>query len=503
MKFLFSILLFFFGYHILEAKRLQTVYLPMDDGVRLHTEIVFPKKKNTTMSTILVRSPYGYFDLEKYEDLYSRFGFVCVGQDWRGTGKSEGHFSLFQTEGKDGKTTYDWIRQQEWSNGKIFTFGASADGMASMLLAKENVSLAGQFILVSTGISYENFYPGGVYRYGLIEKWLRDTLHPEDLNTTLDTIQKHTTYDEWWKQIDIRDSYSFIRYPTTFYAGWYDIFTMGNIVTFEGYQKQSSLPHQHYLIIDPCGHCQEAASYFPDNLIEGRTGIEIMLNLYQFGVIQQLHRNIKSITFYVMTHNDTKEGDIGNFFVSMEDWPKYKETRFFLQGSDLVVEKPTKSSFQSFIHNPNNPSPTIGGNNYELPCGPLDQSSLLERSDVLVFTSKPMTKPFIITGPMFLFCSVKSNSSSFHITVRLTDYYKNESRLIMDGIQLMNSSHGVVNLWNTSYVFNPGHQIQILVSGSNYPRFNVSMEYSSIEINSASHLFLPEVNFLLPEVNLL
>jgi predicted acyl esterase len=491
MKFLFFTFFFFVSGF---SKRIRELFLVMDDGVHLHTEIVFPRNIESKMSSVLVRSPYGYFDLEIYADLYSTFGLVCIGQDWRGTGKSEGHFSVFQTEGNDGKKTVEWIKQQDWSNGKVFTFGASADGMASILLARENVSLSGQFILVSTGIGYENFYPGGVFRGGLINKWLKDTVREEDLNMSLTTIQNHSTYDDWWANIDIRNHYSLIHYPTTFYAGWYDIFTMGSIVTFDGYQKYSSLPNRHYIVIDPCGHCQDAAKYFPKNLIEGRTGIEIALNLYQFGITKKLRRDLNFITYYLMTHNDTKEGDVGNYFISVNEWPSYEDTKLFFYNTTLSFEKPITETFQTFQHQYENPCPTIGGNNYELPCGPLDQSPLLKRKDVLVFTSKPMKEPFIITGPIFVNVKAYSNTSSFHISARLTDYYKNESRLIIDSILEMNSTFGTINLWNTSYVFNPDHQIQIIISGSNYPRFTTFKENCKIKISSHSYLSLPKCN---------
>ena len=493
MKFLFFLCVLCILFQFTDTKKIQFVNLPMEDGVHLHTEVVFPKNVQDTMSAVLVRSPYGYFDLEKYADLYSLFGFVCVTQDWRGTGKSEGHFSLFQQEGQDGKKTLEWIQEQTWSNGKVFTFGASADGMASILLAKENVSLAGQFILVSTGIGYEMFYPGGVYRNGLIEKWLRDTLREDDVENALETIRNHTTYDEWWRQIDMRDAYSSVQYPTTFYAGWYDIFTMGSIVTFEGYQKQSGMPNKHYIVIDPCGHCQDAAAYFPNNLIKGRTWIELTLNLYQFGVLEQLPRNIQPITFYVMSHNDTKEGDVGNFFVSVKEWPQYTNTQFFLENHQLSLKKSKVETYQTIFHNPHKPCPTIGGNNYEIPCGPLNQSVLFERDDVVVFTTEPLSEPFFITGPVSVQVKVKSNTSSFHVNARLSDYYKYESRLIMDGIQQMNGTEGLIQLWNTSYVFNQGHQIQLIIAGSNYPRFNVSKDFAKIEISSESFVMLPKI----------
>ena len=67
-----------------------------------------------------------------------------------------------------------------------------------------------------------------------------------------------------------------------------------------------------------------------------------------------------------------------------------------------------------------------------------------------------------------------------------------------------------ISLWNTSYVFNKGHQIRVAISSSNYPRFNNNPnDYSSAAANHtgipanntvwaggdvASHLELPVVS---------
>lgn len=47
----------------------------------------------------------------------------------RGTEKSQGNFSMWQSDANDREDLGNWIAAQEWSNGKIMTFGASADGI--------------------------------------------------------------------------------------------------------------------------------------------------------------------------------------------------------------------------------------------------------------------------------------------------------------------------------------------------------------------------------------
>ena len=89
--------------------RKQEVMLPMRDGVKLHTEIFFPRDyvdgRSPKAPSLLDRSPYGYSDMEWITDIFLPFGFVAVGQDMRGTEKSEGNFSMWMSDADDGAGT--------------------------------------------------------------------------------------------------------------------------------------------------------------------------------------------------------------------------------------------------------------------------------------------------------------------------------------------------------------------------------------------------------------
>jgi hypothetical protein len=534
------------------------------DGTKLHTRVVLPRtiSDDEKVPALIVRSPYGYGDMEQYGAIYSIFGFAAVGQDWRGTGKSEGHFSDFQLEGQDGYDLVSWIQDQDWANGEIYTFGASADGMASLLLlhdignnrdtirrektrASENRttvenSINGQLFMLTTGESYPIFYPGGAYRHGLIDNWVSDTVRPEDQKNATDLLRAHETYDNWWLNIDMDDYYSLVKWPTTFYAGWYDIFLTGNIATFENFQKLSdpSVQGRHNLVIDPCGHCQEADEFFDQNLLYGRTVLAIFQNFQQFGFIPGNPRDPKKITFYVMRpYNITtitsngKEGDEsddapGNYFTTMDEWPEYTPTDFYLSSfsnskdEDIDRNKKEKNIYidnneerrnnayelhtdlsslkkedttLTYTNDPTNPSPTIGGNNYMIhPCGPHDQSPLDSRSDVISFSTSILDAPLAITGPLSAQLFISSTAKDTDMTVRLTDYnpQTGQAQLIQDGIVRMrnrdvsNPSQQLlspdevyqadISLWNTSYIFPKGHQIKVYIASTNFPRFSTN-----------------------------
>jgi putative CocE/NonD family hydrolase len=163
------------------------------DGVDLHTRIVLPRNYTDKKFTAIVdRSPYGYTDLEWMADLYLPHDFVTVGQDFRGTKKSDGYFTIWHRDANDSEDLGDWIVQQPWSNGKIFTFGASADGLGAFTTVQNEPKwLAAQFFIWATSISYEIFYPGGTMQYHLINEWIHHTVEGEWADVCYEDIKKN------------------------------------------------------------------------------------------------------------------------------------------------------------------------------------------------------------------------------------------------------------------------------------------------------------------------
>lgn len=96
-------------------------------------------------------------------------------------------------------------------------------------------------------------------------------------------------------------------------------------------------------------------------------------------------------------------GARGNYWTSANSFPNATLISYYmLPNGGLDVKSPTNSQGQTtFIYDPNNPVPTIGGNNLILPlCGPQDETPLESRSDVITFTSGKLTQDLFITGRM-------------------------------------------------------------------------------------------------------
>lgn len=184
----------------------------------------------------------------------------------------------------------------------------------------------------------------------------------------------------------------------------YDIFLVGNLAAYEGYNTKSdpAFLHSSRITVDPLGHCQKAAEFFGPNLIEGRTLVALSQAFETYGIHAVTRTNIKNVTFYVMSSNDEAGAAAGLYWTSMEQFPQSRSVKYYLHADGSASTTAPKAAegaeSSSYVHDPANPVPTRGGNNLDLPCGPLDQSDVDARADVLVFTTAPFADELPLTG---------------------------------------------------------------------------------------------------------
>jgi len=160
----------------------------------------------------------------------------------------------------------------------------------------------------------------------------------------------------------------------------------------------------------------------------------------------------------------------------------------------LTSFPPDSGKFKAdhFVYDPAQPVSTQGGaiccNPSVLPPGPLDQSSIERRTDVLVYTSSPLREDLEATGPVRALLYVATSANDTDFTAKLVDVPPaGAPRLVSDGIIRLryrlslstssfvkrNSPYQVsVDAGVTSYVFAVGHRIRLEVSSSNFPRFD-------------------------------
>jgi predicted acyl esterase len=511
----------------------RTTYMvSMRDGVKLATDVYRPIFRSSPHGTILIRTPYNKDTIAIVGILGLLRGWPVVIQDMRGRYASEGIDTGFKNDSADGSDTLVWIVNQSWSNGKIATYGLSALGIVQYCLAGAHPSnLTCQYVQVATPNLYKHAaFQGGEFRKNLVEDWLND----QESNYLIEEIKDNENFTlGYWGNVTLDDNWEDVNVPAIHIGGWYDIFSQGTIEAFIGYQHYAGpgALGKSKLIMGPWTHTgfflrKQGELTYPLNSLD-RFSLRMfrdMIRLYTMNGTDEFS-SWPTVSYYVMGDVDDTAAP-GNEWRYADDWPiPSNEVKWYFHNDRLLtIEPPGPDDPLTYMYNPTDPVPTIGGKNLFSPAGPYDQSPVENRSDVLVFTSPILEESFEATGPVKAKLFVSSDCPDTDFTVKLTDVYPDgRSMIITDGILRMRNRNGQdhwefmqpgsiyeveVDLWSTSYIWNTGHRIRVEVSSSNYPRFlnnpntadgigknttcNIAHNVLYVDTTHSSYVILPE-----------
>jgi putative CocE/NonD family hydrolase len=122
----------------------RKLMIPMRDGVRLQTDVYYPKDADGPVPTIFVRTPYNFnwwdVRLGAPRSMTApleavRRGYAYVQQNERGHFFSEGSWDILGPPLTDGEDALTWIAEQPWSNGKVGLVGCSSTAEWQMAVA--------------------------------------------------------------------------------------------------------------------------------------------------------------------------------------------------------------------------------------------------------------------------------------------------------------------------------------------------------------------------------
>jgi len=478
-----------------------TLQIPMRDGTELPTDIYLPDMHAEGLPCILMRSPAGRkaFPWRMYARL-AKAGYLVAIQDTRSALDPEGKSIPYWSDGwgreQDGYDTVEWLAKSPFTNGNVGTIGFSALGITQQMMAPSAPpSLKCQYIGVAAGSIYHHAaFRGGQLLKNQVEGWLGAYAKDPSILTYM-CNQPH--YNDFWSRFDSVAVADRVTVPAIHYGGWYDIFLQGTLDSFVARQEKGGegARGKQKLLIGPWTH------FWPEELLLGdfevpETAREMpeafspvrWFDFYLKGVPNNVEE-LPPVTYYVMGPFDGSASG-GNLWKTAESWPVPAErSPFYLAAGGRLAggKRPEKEATFSYEYDPENPVPTIGGRNLFLESGPKDQSGIEKREDVLVFTSSPMEKELEITGHIMAELFFGSDSKDTDVAVRFCDLYPDgRSILIADSIFRTGLLHCAKNsiehdpnkpvrveldLWSTSLVIAKGHRLQVMVSSSNYPRF--------------------------------
>jgi len=158
------------------ARTIEAAQVRMRDGVRLNADVYLPAVTGR-VPVVLIRTPYRTEISPKSAFINKLIGagYGVVQQHERGRFLSEGEMHMLGRADEDGWDTLDWIAAQDWSNGKVATYGCSSSAENQLKLASLGHPAHKAMIAYSAGVGVAeagpfreqgNFWRGGVWQQG-------------------------------------------------------------------------------------------------------------------------------------------------------------------------------------------------------------------------------------------------------------------------------------------------------------------------------------------------
>jgi putative CocE/NonD family hydrolase len=504
------------------------VPVPMRDGVRLSANVFRPGEEGR-FPAILLRTPYGKGDaITAAYQSFVNHGYAVIVQDVRGRYRSGGAFEpVHNQEIDDGDDTLNWIARQRWSDGGVGMYGGSYLGITQWKAAMaQNPHLKAIFPYVSGDDDYrDRFYStGGAMKLGHRLLWFADNMRaprfvPPDFKSyvmalpvraadvaatghRLDawrTAAGHPSYDQFWKATSVREHLKDIHIPVYSVGGWYDNYAESDLDAFTIHHKHSP---DDRIVIGPWAHVFSAtfanATYGKDSLVPLRPE-----------QLRWFDRWLKNSGAPETNNAAPGKNNAGpepqhpvrifvmgiNRWRDEEEWPlaRARSVKYYLgPGGQLGNRPDPHSTPDTFVYDPRDPVPTVGGavccDPRVFPWGPLDQRQVEKRRDVLVYSTAPLASSVEVTGPVKVVLRVASTALDTDFTAKLVDVFPDGSaRNLTDGILRMRYRDSLetpklmtpgevykatVDAGVTSNVFLAGHRIRVEISSSNFPRFD-------------------------------
>jgi len=553
-----------------EASVQTNVLVPMRDKVRLATDVTLPPGGGK-FPAILCRTPYDKTGEKGNAAYFSAHGYAYVAQDTRGRYASEGTWKFLVNDSRDGEEAVNWIARQPWSNGKVGTIGTSYVGGTQHALAmrrpgalvtsipvdavsnpgRQGMRNAGAFELRFWNWALLNSAKGSpASKDPETRKQLQEMvdhrrdylanlplrrgttplrLAPEMEDWLVEAL-RHGGNDDFWSFTDVLDHVD--RYkdmPVYLVGGWYDSWAGNTTANFTALTKAIQSPV--YLLMGPWIHGQQGrhahgqVDFGPEAAIADPLGWR--LEWYDHwlkgldnavGKAAPFATKVRLFTMGTGDGHKTPEGLLfhGGRWHDEAQWPpaRSKPTPYyFLRNGSLTTSPPTTDrNATSYVYDPKNPVPTIGGNISSgdgiLLQGAWDQRGgpqiwnapaplpLSSRNDILVFRSAPLNDDVEVTGEIEVRLWASSSAPDTDFTAKLIDVYPPSKDYpggfdlnIADGIVRARYRENLVDetlmepgnvyaftikLYPTSNVFKKGHRIRVDVSSSNFPRFDLN-----------------------------
>lgn len=467
----------------------EDVMVEMRDGTELATDIYVPELPGRSeqamgqFPTLVSRTPYNKESSAAQAEAFAQHEYAVVVQDVRGRFASNGEFTPHRNEITDSYDTIEWAADQDWSNGKVGTYGISYLGSTQWGLI-HNEQLPPHLETMAPGFAHADYYkdsayPGGAlllshtlaYNHGLAldlveseEGELTPLEHshqalqqlywdlPVDPYEPLEEagylwlqerFANETYSEEYWAPLDHTHRYENVDIPVLNFGGWYDIYTQGTVQNFQGVREQGSPRAQEcsMLVMGPYTHgnndsqVQGMVAGSPHTFPENSMLDAMALQLSWFNQILKEDSTTTTgspVRLYVPGLDEWIGAS--DFPLAESEPTKYyfhsagnaniediSDTNFVYEGT-LSTEKPGNEPPDEYTYDPSNPVVSVGGYNLYWRAGVADRATAYhDRDDILVYETDILEEDVAVIGPITatLYASTSAVDTDFVVT--LTD----------------------------------------------------------------------------------
>jgi putative CocE/NonD family hydrolase len=517
----------------------RDLIIAMSDGVELSTDIYLPSE-NESFPTILIRTPYGKNQKEIFASFFAKNGYAVAVQDVRGKWSSTGDMIPFINEQQDGLETLAWLESQHWCNGNIGMWGASYLSYCALVVAASTPASLKTVFSISGWLNGEKINnPGGALHWMLILQWMLHEATQKYRTLTdydIDELLNFTPLQNAMLSVGIEDpvfsnpdtlelaryDYAAVQIPVFHITGWYDFVYPAALTVYDEVSKHSS--HFQKLMIGPWVHDQVWTTYTEggdeDFGEQAAMGIDKLNRL----AVRWFDRWLKGIDNGITGEPPVEAFHMGrNEWAQYDDWPPQgvtfakwyltsRGTANTLNGSGILTGSAPGNDFpnDTFVFDPMNPVPTIGGANFHFfpdVLGVKDQRVIEERSDVLVYTSEALASDLDICGPVRVLIYAATEAKDTDFTAKLVEVRKDGyARNIVEGIVRASYRNSLeesellepgriyrlsIDLGATAIRIPEGHRIRLEISSSNFPKYDRNpntgeMSWEAVRYETAS-----------------
>jgi predicted acyl esterase len=289
--------------------------------------------------------------------------------------------------------------------------------------------------------------------------------------------------------------------PALIITGWYDWGNGDTLATWELLTREGSEAARSCsrLLIAPCAHNlpgyrEGRESHLELDLVyrtANVSGKNRMANMHALllrwytAVREETLDSWPVVTYYLMGANE---------WYTAAAWPPAEARMCALylgSGGTLSTAPPLQASTpDSYIYDPTDPTPTIGGSivSYIYTPGSVDVTEVQHRADVLTYTTSALAHGLDVIGPLRLILYASSSAVDTDFSARLTDVFPDGRAIQLQSCTLRARYRNPdgepellepgriyrfeIDLWATANRFKAGHRLRLDISSADFPKFD-------------------------------